>query len=223
MPGGYRKISDLPQAAPLFPLDGVLLLPRGQLPLNIFEPRYLNMLDDVMGGDRILGVLQTRPGGERTKPALARVGCVGRVTSFAETGDGRYILTLTGACRFRLGPELNAPTPYRQARLDYTDYAADLEPPPELDESRPLLLSALRAYPGAARPVGGLGRRGVRAARGAGQQPVHGAAVRRPGEAGAAGGGRSLRAAARPDRAAAHRRRRGGGRRSLHPCNSSAP
>ena len=146
MPGGYRKISDLPQVAPLFPLDGVLLLPRGQLPLNIFEPRYLNMLDDVMGGDRILGVLQTRPGGERTKPALARVGCVGRVTSFAETGDGRYILTLTGACRFRLGPELNAPTPYRQARLDYTDYAADLEPPPELDESRPLLLSALRAY-----------------------------------------------------------------------------
>ena len=128
MPGAYRKVSDLPQVAPLFPLDGVLLLPRGQLPLNIFEPRYLNMLDDAMGGDRVIAVLQTRPGGERTRPALARVGCLGRVTSFAETGDGRYLVTLTGACRFRLGPELNAPTPYRQARLDYGPYAADLEP-----------------------------------------------------------------------------------------------
>lgn len=146
MAGGYSKVSDLPQVAPLFPLDGVLLLPRGQLPLNVFEPRYLNMLDDAMGGDRVIGIVQTVPGGERTKPALARVGCLGRVTSFAETGDGRYILTLTGVCRFRLGPELNAPTPYRQARLDYEPYAADLDPPPEMDESRPMLLSALRAY-----------------------------------------------------------------------------
>ena len=146
MAGGYSKVSDLPQVAPLFPLDGVLLLPRGQLPLNVFEPRYLNMLDDVMGGDRVLGIVQTKPGGERTRPALAGVGCLGRVTSFAETGDGRYLITLTGACRFRLGPELNAPTPYRQARLDYAAYAADLEAAPDLAESRPMLLSALRAY-----------------------------------------------------------------------------
>ena len=146
MAGGYSKVSDLPQVAPLFPLDGVLLLPRGQLPLNVFEPRYLNMLDDVMGGDRVLGVVQTKPGGERTRPALVGVGCLGRVTSFAETGDGRYLITLTGACRFRLGAELNAPTPYRQARLDYAPYAADLEAAPDLVESRPMLLSALRAY-----------------------------------------------------------------------------
>ena len=146
MAGGYSKVSDLPQVAPLFPLDGVLLLPRGQLPLNVFEPRYLNMLDDVMGGDRVLGIVQTKPGGERTRPALVGVGCLGRVTSFAETGDGRYLITLTGACRFRLGPELNAPTPYRQARLDYAAYAADLEAAPDLAESRPMLLSALRAY-----------------------------------------------------------------------------
>ena len=146
MAGGYSKVTDLPQVAPLFPLDGVLLLPRGQLPLNVFEPRYLNMLDDAMGGDRVIGIVQTAPGGERTRPALAGVGCLGRVTSFAETGDGRYLVTLTGACRFRLGPELNAPTPYRQARLGYDAYAADLEPAPDMAEARPLLLSALRAY-----------------------------------------------------------------------------
>ena len=146
MAGGYAKVTDLPQVAPLFPLDGVLLLPRGQLPLNVFEPRYLNMLDDVMGGDRVIAIVQTQPGGERTRPALAAVGCLGRVTSFAETGDGRYIITLTGACRFRLGPELNAPTPYRQARLDYAPYAADLDPAPDMADERPLLLGALRAY-----------------------------------------------------------------------------
>lgn len=143
---GYSKASDLPATAPLFPLPAVLLLPRGQLPLNVFEPRYLNMLDDVMGGDRVIGILQTATGGERTRPALAPVGCLGRVTSFAETGDGRYIITLTGVARFRLGAELPAATPYRQARLDFAPYLADLEPAPDLDGSRPLLLSALRAY-----------------------------------------------------------------------------
>lgn len=144
--GGYRKVSDLPQVAPLFPLSGVLLLPRGHLPLNVFEPRYLNMLDDAMGGDRVIGVVQTAGGGDRTRPALAGVGCLGRVTSFSETGDGRYLITLTGVCRFRLGSELNVPTPYRQARLDFDPYAADLEPAPDMSEGGPLLLAALRAY-----------------------------------------------------------------------------
>lgn len=146
MAGGYSKITDLPQLAPLFPLSGVLLLPRGQLPLNVFEPRYLNMVDDVMGSDRVIGIVQTRDGGTRERPALAAVGCLGRVTSFAETSDGRYILTLTGVCRFGLGPELNAPTPYRQARLDYARFAPDLEPPPDLSAFRQQLLGALRAY-----------------------------------------------------------------------------
>lgn len=145
MAGGYSKLSDLPQVAPLFPLGGVLLLPRGQLPLNVFEPRYLNMVDDVMGSDRVIAVVQTT-GGDKARPSLAAVGCLGRVTSFAETSDGRYLLSLTGVCRFRLGPELNAPTPYRQARLDYAPYAIDLDPPEELDESRPELLAALEAY-----------------------------------------------------------------------------
>lgn len=145
MAGSYSKVSDLPQVAPLFPLGGVLLLPRGQLPLNVFEPRYLNMVDDVMGAERCIGIIQALPGGDRTRPSLAAVGCLGRVTSFAETSDGRYILTLTGVSRFRLGPELTAPTPYRQARLDYTPFA-DLEPVEGAPEARPGLLAALRAY-----------------------------------------------------------------------------
>ncbi len=145
MAGSYTKVSDLPQVAPLFPLSGVLLLPRGQLPLNVFEPRYLNMVDDVMGSERCIAVIQTRPGGDRTRPPLAAVGCLGRVTSFAETSDGRYLLTLTGLSRFRLGPELSAPTPYRQARLDYAAFA-DLEAEEDAPEARPDLLAALRAY-----------------------------------------------------------------------------
>ena len=141
----YKGPADCPAIIPVFPLPGALLLPRGQMPLNVFEPRYLNMVDDVMGAERCIAVIQTRPGGDRTRPPLAAVGCLGRVTSFAETSDGRYLLTLTGLSRFRLGPELTAPTPYRQARLDYAAFA-DLEPAEDTPERRPALLSALRAY-----------------------------------------------------------------------------
>jgi Lon protease-like protein len=109
MPGSYRRADDLPLVIPVFPLDGALLLPGGQLPLNIFEPRYLNMFDDAMSGERIIGMVQTRPGGDVERPNLAPVGCAGRVTSFAETSDGRYLVTLTGVCRFRVGDELAGP------------------------------------------------------------------------------------------------------------------
>jgi Lon protease-like protein len=146
MPTGYRKAVDLPLAIPVFPLDGVLLLPGGQLPLNIFEPRYLNMVDDAMAGDRLIGMVQTRPG-ERELPPLAPVGCVGRITSFAETSDGRYLITLTGLCRFELGDELPVRTPYRQVRARFGPYEDDLDPdaePPPLDRRR--FLSALARY-----------------------------------------------------------------------------
>jgi Lon protease-like protein len=124
----YRKLGDLPLVIPVFPLDGALLLPGGQLPLNIFEPRYLNMLDDAMSGERIIGMIQTRPhqSAENERPALAPVGCAGRVTSFAETSDGRYLITLTGVCRFRAGEELPVRTPYRQVRADFTPFEPDL-------------------------------------------------------------------------------------------------
>jgi Lon protease-like protein len=123
---GYRRGADLPQVIPVFPLDGALLLPGGELPLQIFEPRYLNMVDDVMGADRIIGMIQTRPGGDRARPPLAEVGCAGKITSFAETSDGRYLITLTGLCRFQAGEELNLRLPYRQVRADYSRFESDL-------------------------------------------------------------------------------------------------
>ena len=208
----YRKLSDLPATAPLFPLNGVLLLPRGQLPLNIFEPRYLNMIDDAMAGDRVIAVLQTQ-GGEKAKPALAAVGCLGRITAFAETQDGRYLITLTGVHRFRTGAELPAAAPYRQARLDFAPFDGDLQPADDAQADREALMSALRTY---------LDRRSLdldwetaQAAprRGAGEQPLHGPALRAGGAAGAAGSARSRRPRGGFGGAPADRRCRGRGRR----------
>jgi uncharacterized protein len=125
---GYRKAEDLPQVIPVFPLDGAVLLPGGRLPLNIFEPRYLNMVDDAMSGHRIIGMVQTKPGGDRERPKLAPVGCAGRITSYTETSDGRYLVTLTGVCRFQPGPELPVQTPYRQVRPKFDMYESDLTP-----------------------------------------------------------------------------------------------
>ena len=143
----YSRASDLPQVIPVFPLTGALLLPRGALPLNIFEPRYLNMVDDAMAGERIIGMVQPRPGGERARPWLQAVGCAGRITSYAETSDGRYLITLTGIARFRLGDELPVPTPYRQVKAAFAPFEHDLQPAPEdwtFDRDR--LLAALKAY-----------------------------------------------------------------------------
>jgi len=122
----YRHLADLPQLIPVFPLDGALLLPGGELPLQIFEPRYLNMIDDAMAGDRVIGMVQTRQGGDRARPSLAEVGCVGRITSYAETSDGRYLITLTGVCRFDTGEELDLRMPYRQVRANYDRFGDDL-------------------------------------------------------------------------------------------------
>jgi len=149
MPGVYRRADDLPLVIPVFPLDGALLLPGGQLPLNIFEPRYLNMFDDAMAGERIIGMVQTRTGGDPDRPNLAPVGCAGRVTSFAETSDGRYLVTLTGVCRFRVGAELPSRSPYRQVRADFTVFEDDLHEAPAASaapgDGLPLL-DALRRY-----------------------------------------------------------------------------
>jgi Lon protease-like protein len=125
----YDSINDLPETVPLFPLDGVLLLPRGALPLNIFEPRYVQMFDDALGRGRLIGIIQPRddrPEIAGTGPALHDVGCLGRITSFSETDDGRMIISLTGVARFRLAEELDVLTPYRQARVDYRPYDSDL-------------------------------------------------------------------------------------------------
>lgn len=147
MQGGYRRAADLPQVIPVFPLDGAVLLPRGELPLQVFEPRYLNMVDDAMAGDRMIGMVQTKPGGERVRPNLAEIGCAGRITSFAETSDGRYLITLTGVCRFEVGDELPGRTPYRQVRARFAPFEADLteEAAPVVGD-RPRFAAALKRY-----------------------------------------------------------------------------
>jgi Lon protease-like protein len=145
---GYRRVADLPQLIPVFPLDGAILLPGGELPLQIFEPRYLNMIDDAMTGDRVIGMVQTR-GGDLERPALTAVGCAGRITSYAETSDGRYLITLTGVCRFTVGEELNIRTPYRQVRADYARFEADLDETEDAeadDEARDRFARALKRY-----------------------------------------------------------------------------
>ena len=146
MAQGYVKAVDLPQVIPVFPLPGAILLPRGQLPLNIFEPRYLNMIDDAMAGDRIIGMIQPQPG-SRAAPKLSPVGCAGRITSFAETSDGRYLITLTGIARFRITTELPSQTPYRQVRAAFAPFEADLSAPHEGEAfDRPAFLAGLKHY-----------------------------------------------------------------------------
>ncbi len=138
---------DLPRVIPVFPLDGALLLPHASRPLNIFEPRYLNMLDDAMAAERIIGLVQTANGGTRERPHLAHIGCAGRVTSFTETPDGRYQITLTGLARFDLQGEISVQTPYRQAKVDFTAYANDLKALPEAGaETRGRLMTVLKRY-----------------------------------------------------------------------------
>ena len=146
----YDAIDDLPETVPLFPLEGVLLLPRGHLPLNIFEPRYLQMFEDCLGRGRLIGIIQPRdePNAAGDKgPALHEVGCLGRVSSFSETDDGRMIVSLTGVARFRIATELDVVTPYRQARVDYHPYAGDLiADVGGLDVNRDGVLDVLRRY-----------------------------------------------------------------------------
>jgi Lon protease-like protein len=124
----YRGPGDVADVIPVFPLPGALLLPRGQMPLNIFEPRYLAMVDAALrSGQRLIGMIQpdTAHPGPDERPHLFKVGCVGRITQFAETGDGRYLIQLTGVSRFAVEQELSVPTPYRQCRVTYAPFADD--------------------------------------------------------------------------------------------------
>ncbi|WDI32713.1 LON peptidase substrate-binding domain-containing protein [Hyphococcus flavus] len=142
-----RRRSATPETLPLFPLEGAVLLPGGQLPLNIFEPRYLRMIDDALGGARLIGMIQPKDGMQDEKPALYDVGCAGRITSFAETDDGRYVITLTGARRFKLDEEVASDTPYRLARPDWSYFERDAEKDPTAEAvDRDELLSVLKNY-----------------------------------------------------------------------------
>ena len=144
----YRDARDLPDIIPIFPLSGALLLPGGRLPLNIFEPRYLQMTDEALSKGRHIGMIQPALDGSRRddgEPNLCSVGCMGRLTSHAETGDGRIIITLEGVTRFRVIEELAVKTPYRQARVSH--FAADLnQETEEATIDRQGLLAAFHAY-----------------------------------------------------------------------------
>jgi len=146
----YMKREDLPETVPVFPLTGALLLPGGQLPLNIFEPRYLALFDAAISGSRLIGIVQpslveTEQSAESPRPALSNVGCLGRITSFAETGDGRYITSISGICRFRMLDEIGEGHPYRTFRIApmMTDLSSD---DGEGTVNRSELLRVFKAY-----------------------------------------------------------------------------
>ena len=146
----YLTEQDLPEALALFPLSGVLLLSGGHLPLNIFEPRYLSLVDDALKGNRLIGIIQPvfsetaeSPDGS---PELCSVGTIGRITTFGETGDGRYVIDLSGVCRFRLRSEVtNTHCPYRRAHI--TPFMSDLhEAEDDPTVNRDSLLTTFRSY-----------------------------------------------------------------------------
>ncbi|EAR52919.1 Putative ATP-dependent protease La, LON [Oceanicola granulosus HTCC2516] len=119
--------ADLPETLPVFPLPGALLLPRGKLPLHIFEPRYLAMLDDVLKTpERLIGMIQPYQSGGVER--LHAIGCAGRLTAFSETEDGRYMVTLSGASRYRIVEEVEGFTPYRRCKASWTGFERDLGP-----------------------------------------------------------------------------------------------
>lgn len=155
----YHKPADLPSRIPVFPLSGAILLPRATLPLNVFEPRYLQMIDDAMAGARIIGVVQPQGGDddEQESPPgksvpLRAVGCAGRITSYQELDDGRLVVTLSGIARFDCVGEAESGLPYRIMSVSFDRFAADLTPglgEERVDRSN--LLRVLKAYLGANR------------------------------------------------------------------------
>jgi hypothetical protein len=130
----YESVGEVPATVPVFPLSGALLLPRAHLPLNIFEPRYVQMIDDVLAGDRVIGMVQPRfDRGDSDEdetveeaPPLCAVGALGRIVSYQETGDGRYLIQLGGICRFRILEELETSRLYRECRISCAEFADDL-------------------------------------------------------------------------------------------------
>jgi len=143
----YRLIDELPEVIPVFPLAGALLLPEGELPLNIFEPRYLAMVGDAMAGARIIGIVQpTHPLAPAHEPPIYPIGCSGRINDYKETDDGRFLINLTGVCRFSIVHELDTEEPYRLVTAAYERYRDDIEGNIGAGIDRTALFPALRAY-----------------------------------------------------------------------------
>jgi len=138
----------LPETIPIFPLPGVVLLPRARLPLNIFEPRYISMIDDVLGQGRVIGMIQPNApeGHDNLLPPTYKIGCAGRITSFTETEDGRFLIGLTGLCRFTVTEELPFEKLYRRAKVDWQKYLGDMNEPEDIDIDRKRLVATLQHY-----------------------------------------------------------------------------
>ena len=142
----YHSFADLPETLPVFPLSGVLLLPRSALPLNVFEPRYLAMVDQALKTDRLIGMIQPLENEETVRtPRLTQVGCAGQIVSWRETEDNRYLITLSGICRFGVTREVSS-APYRVLACDFSAFAGDLVEGPSPDFPREQLLAALKNY-----------------------------------------------------------------------------
>lgn len=140
---------NLPRTVPIFPLSGVLLLPRAELPLHVFEPRYRAMTRDALAAERMIAMIQPvegAPAADPVNPPIYGVGCLGRIKALRETDDGRYYLTLVGLSRFRVVEELPLRDGYRRVVADYADFAPDLMSAPEIVLDRTQLLAALRAF-----------------------------------------------------------------------------
>jgi Lon protease-like protein len=149
----YRSASDLPNVLPVFPLRGAILLPRASLTLNVFEPRYLALVDHALAGTRLIGVVQPAPeAGDGESPQgkifpLRRVGCAGRITSFTESDDGRVVVALAGVARFRVGRDVDGEEPFRVCQVDFAPYGEDfVSGYGEDDVDRPRLIATLRSY-----------------------------------------------------------------------------
>jgi Lon protease-like protein len=149
----YRNVADMPKELPLFPLRGAILLPRASLTLNVFEPRYLALVDHALAGARLIGMVQPAPeAGNAESPAgknfpLRRVGCAGRISSFAESENGHVVITLAGVARFAVVDEIAGDMPFRMARVDYVPYAKDfVGGHGEEEVDRPRLIATLRSY-----------------------------------------------------------------------------
>lgn len=144
------RFEDLPDELPIFPLSGALLLPWGRLPLNIFEPRYLNMTLDALAVGRIIGMVQPNydreSSGAKDEPAVYSIGCAGRIASFEETEDGRLLIMLKGLCRFSITEEIEGRKGYRRVKASYESFKTDLDVPQNFEVSRETLFARLKPY-----------------------------------------------------------------------------
>lgn len=142
----YKNISDIPKTIALFPLSGALLLPGGNLPLNIFEPKYISMFDDTIAHDRLIGMIQPTQSSsqDNEEPTLNDIGCVGRITAFQETDDGHYLINLKGICRFHIEEEIVGKNEYRRANI--VPFLSDLKSSKGEEIDRSLLIETFKRF-----------------------------------------------------------------------------